>query len=90
VSILNDKWCICIQSEDRLCYGVVVQCLSHMLCSFITDIVSLKIKSGECLYENSNKLNAFKWLKVVALCLIHLGIIFFYLQRFLVQFSIGV
>ncbi len=41
---------ICSRREDKLSYGVVVQCLSQMLCPFSTDIVPPKIESVECLY----------------------------------------
>jgi hypothetical protein len=50
VIVYTDReWCICRQSEDKLSYRVVVQCLSQMLCPFITDPVPTKIESGECL-----------------------------------------
>jgi hypothetical protein len=49
VSILIDNG-VCSRSKDKLCYSVVVQYLSQMLCPFSTDLVPLKIKSVECLY----------------------------------------
>jgi hypothetical protein len=51
VIVYTDReWYICRQSEDKLFYRVVVHCFSQMLCPFITDPVSTKIESGECLH----------------------------------------
>jgi hypothetical protein len=51
VSVYIDRyWWICSRLGDKLSYRVVLQCLSQMLCPFITNIVPLQIESGECLY----------------------------------------
>ncbi len=42
-------WWISSRQEDKLSYCVILQCVSKMLCSFVTNFVPVKIERGKCL-----------------------------------------
>jgi hypothetical protein len=48
---IEGQWWICSRWEDNLSYRVVLQCVTQILCPFITDIIFRKIECGECLYR---------------------------------------